>query len=109
MPAKTRRSSRGIFSSVLAPASTLVRGVGDVFGYTVGKGYRTVRHVADHAERTVRGVAKNVTSGAAGIVDRSGAALNRTVRSVTGKAKKSRRNSRKSRKSRKSRRNNRKH
>jgi len=66
-----------------------------VFGYTLGKGYRTVRHVADHAERTVRGVAKNVTSGAAGIVDRSGAALNRTVRSVTGKAKKSRKNSRK--------------
>ena len=102
MPAKTRRgsrSSRGIFSSILSPASALVRGVGDVATYTLSKGYRTVRHVADGAERTVRGAAKNVTSGAAGIVDRSGRALNRTVRSVTGKAKKSRRNRKNSRKS----------
>lgn len=98
--AKTRRSgsrkaSRGVFSSILKPVGTLVRGVGNIAGYTVKKGYRTVRHVADHAERAVGNVASNLTRGAAGIVDRSANTLNRTVRSVIGKSKRNRRNRRK--------------
>jgi len=85
--ARGRPVTKGIFGSLLKPVSTFLRGVGDILGFTVSKTYKTVRHVANHAEKAIEDVTKNVSHGAAGIVDRSAGTLNRTVKSVIGKRK----------------------